>query len=214
MISLAEEHQRAPSRRGGMVLWVWSDSGDSQRQEILARCGFTHVAEADEHQWLRNLAEPIPDNSPGEGYIIRALGDESELPSRSWASWRAFHADEPDDKYDSDLSWYRNIQTAPLYRRDLDLVAIANTGNVAAFTTVWYDDVTRCGYFEPVGTVPEHQRHGLARSLLCEGMRRLRAMGAIQAMTIDGETPANALYESVLGPVHNISQPWEKRWSG
>ena len=86
----------------------------------------------------------------------------SELPSRSWASWRAFHSDDPDEKYDGDWSWYQNIQAAPLYRRDLDLVAIAPSGEVAAFTTTWYDDVTHSGYFEPVGTMPEHQRCGLA----------------------------------------------------
>ena len=112
----------------------------------------------------------------------------------------------------NDWTWYRNIQSAPLYRRDLDLVAISSNGEVAAFTTIWYDDVTRCGYFEPVGTVPEHQRCGLARSLLCEGMRRLKRSGATQVMTIGGEPPANGLYQTVLGPVYDLSQPWEKRW--
>jgi mycothiol synthase len=109
---------------------------------------------------------------------------------------------------------YLNIQAAPLYRCDLDLVAIAPEGDVAAFTTVWYDDVIRCGIFEPVGTKPEHQRCGLARSLLGEGMRRLKKMGATYAMTTGGTPPANALYQSVLGPYYDIHQPWEKRWPG
>ena len=212
MISLAEEHLRAPSRRGGLVLWVWSDAGDSQRQAILARRGFTHIADADEHQWRRSLEQPITENLVRDAYTVRSLGDISELPSRSWASWRAFHSDEPDEKYDSDWSWYLNIQAAPLYRRDLDLVAIATDGEVAAFTTIWYDDVTRCGCFEPIGTVPEHQRRGLASSLIIEGMRRLKRMGATQAVTSGGTPPANALYQSVLGPVYDLYQLWGKRW--
>ncbi len=214
MIALAEEKLRAPSRRGGTVLWVWSDAGDFQRLDLLERRGFSHIAEADEHQWRRSLELPIPDNPVREGYTIRSLGDISELPSRSWASWRAFHPDEPDEKYDPDWSWYQNIQSAPLYRPDLDLVAITPAGEVAAFTTIWYDDVTHSGYFEPVGTTPEHQRCGLARSLLCEGMRRLKCLGATQVMTIGGEPPANALYQSVLGPIYDLFQPWEKRWPG
>jgi mycothiol synthase len=214
MITLAEEEMRAPSRAGGLRLWVWSDSGDTQRHNLLERRGFTHIAEADEHQWRRSLELPIPDNPVREGYTIRSLGDVSELPSRSWASWRAFHPEEADEKYDTDWSWYQNIQSAPLYRPDLDQVAIAPSGVVAAFTTIWYDDVTRCGYFEPVGCMPEHQRCGLARSLLCEGMRRLKRMGATQAMTSGGEPPANALYQSVLGPVYDVYQPWGKRWPG
>jgi len=214
MIALAEEHLRAPSRRGGLGLWVWSDSGDSQRHNLLERHGFTHIAEADEHQWRRCLELPIPDNPVREGYTIRSLGDVSKLPSRSWASWRAFHPEEPDEKYDTDWSWYQNIQSAPLYHPDLDLVAIAPSGEVAAFATIWYDDMTRCGYFEPVGSTPDHQRCGLARSLLYEGMRRLKRLGATQVMTSGGELPANALYQSVLGPVYDVYQPWEKRWPG
>jgi mycothiol synthase len=214
MIALAEEHLRGPSRRGGLVLWIWCDGGDLQRQRILTEAGYTHIEDADEHQWLRDLQLPIPESPVYDGYTIRPLGDASELPSRSWASWRAFHSDEPDEKYDNDWSWYQNLQTAPLYRRDLDLVATAPSGKVAAFTTIWYDDITRCGYFEPIGCMPEHQRRGLARSLLCEGMRRLRKMGATQGMTSGGSIPANALYRSVLGPVYDLYQPWEKRWAG
>jgi len=210
MIVQAEDRLRAPSRAGGQVLLIWCDAGDIQRQGILEKRGYTHTGEVDEHQWLRDLTLPIPDSPVREGYMIRSLGEASELPSRSWASYRAFHPDEPASEYDPDWSWYLNIQSAPLYRRDLDLVAIAPGGEVAAFTTIWYDDVTRCGYFEPVGTMPEHQRHGLARSLLSEGMRRLKKMGATQAMTIGGSPPANALYQSVLGPVYDLSQPWEK----
>lgn len=212
MLGQAEAHLRTPSRRGGQALWAWADSVDDTRQGILAKRGYTHMAEHDEHQWRRDLVLPIPDKPVRSGYTIRALGDTSELPSRCWASWRAFHPEQPDEKYDSDVSWYLNIQNAPLYRRDLDLVAIAPTGEVVAFTTIWYDDVIRCGEFEPVGCMPEHQRRGLGSALLCEGMRRLKKMGAVQAMTAGGTPHANGLYQSVLGPVYEISQPWEKRW--
>ena len=212
MITLAEEHLRAPSRRGGEVLWIWSNSKDTGRYAILESRGYTPITDACEHQWRRNLRLRIPDNPVREGYLVRALGEASELPSRSWASWRAFHPDEPDEKYGNDSSWYLNIQSAPLYRRDLDLVAIAPAGEVAAFTTVWYDDVTRCGYFEPVGTMPEHQRLGLARALLFEGMRRLKRMGADLAVVGGESSHANAFYKTVVGPVYEFSQPWEKRW--
>jgi mycothiol synthase len=212
MVIIAEEHLRAPDRKDGLVLEVWSDAGDIQRQAILEKRGYSHLVYADEHQWLRDLNLPIPDKPVSEGYVIRPLGDASELPSRSLASLRSFHPDEPKAAYDTNWSWYLNIQSAPLYRRDLDLVAIASNGEVAAFTTIWYDDVTRCGYFEPVGTRPEHQRLGLAYALLCDGMRRLKKMGATQVMTIGGEPPANALYQSVLGPVYDLSQPWKKSW--
>lgn len=214
MIVQAETDLKTPSRRGDLGLWIWVDGEDTQRQGILKRRGYTHIEKADEHQWLYDLERPIPECPPRDGYTIRSLGEASELPARSWASWRAFHPEEPDEKYDHDWSWYQNIQSAPLYRRDLDLVAIAPSGEVAAFTTIWYDDVTRCGCYEPVGTMPEHQRFGLARTLMCEGMRRMKRMGATLGITTGGSLPANALYQAVLGPVFDLYQPWEKRWSG
>ncbi len=213
MIILAEEHLRVPSRRGGMVIWIWSDSADKMRQAILQGHGYTHRTDADEHEWLRDLELPVPVKPARDRYVIRSLGDIFELPARSWASWRAFHSEEPEENYVVDWTWYQNIQKAPLYWRDLDLVAIAPAGEVASFTTIWYDEVTRSGLFEPVGTMPEHQRLGLASALLAYGMQRLRVLGATLAMVSGGSLPANALYRSVFGPMYDIYQPWEKRWA-
>jgi TM2 domain-containing membrane protein YozV len=44
---------------------------------------------------------------------------------------------------------------------------------VTSLGTVWVDDVTRSGAFEPVGTPPAHQRRGLDKSVVCEGPRRV-----------------------------------------
>ncbi len=213
MIDYAEEHlQPAPTRDGGQVMWLWCDARDDQRQTILERHGFTPIHQAREHQWRRNLELPIPEKSLRQGYVLRPLGDVSELPSRCWASWRAFHPHESDEKYDRNTSWYQNIQAAPLYRHDLDLVVIAPSGEVVAFTTIWFENMTFCDYFEPVGTVPEHQRKGLGSALLCEGMRRLKYAGATLAMTVGGTPHANGLYQSMFEPEFDLSVPWEKRW--
>ncbi len=214
MIDYAEEHLRAPSRRGDHAVWLWCAAGDNQVQAILAKRGFTPIHNATEHAWRRSLEMPIPQKSIRQGYKIRPLGDVTELPSRCWASWKAFHPKEPDEKYNQDCSWYQNIQAAPLYRHDLDLVAITSSGEVAAFATIWYEDSTQTGYFEPVGTVPEYQRQGLGSALLCEGMRRLKGIGATLVLVVGGTIHANALYQSVVGPDFDLSVPWGKRWSG
>lgn len=213
MVAYAEDHLRAASRRGGQVMWIWANPGDSQRQAILEQRGYVPIHEAIEHHWRRSLEQAIPERSICEGYVIHPLGDINELPSRAWASWRAFHPHEPDEKYDADWSWYQNIQSAPLYRRDLDLVAVGPAGEIAAFATVWYDDETQSGYFEPIGTVPEHQRKGLASALMSEGLRRLKATGATLAIVVGGTLHANGLYQSIMGPEFDLSLPWEKRWN-
>jgi mycothiol synthase len=99
-----------------------------------------------------------------------------------------------------------------LYRRDLDLVAIAPDGAIASFCTIWFDDVTRSAYFEPVATIPAHQRRGLGKAVMNEGLRRLQRMGATMAL-VGGYSPeANGLYRSVMGPDHELNEPWVREW--
>ena len=208
MISQAEEYLKTTSRRGDLVLWVWLVSGDSLRQEILERRGYTHREDADEHQWRRDLEEAIPESPAREGYLIRSLGDVSELPLRSWASWRAFHPDEPDENYEG-WDWFVNIQSAPLYRRDLDIIAATPDGQIASFCTIYYDDATRSAVTPLVGTAASHQRRGLCKAVLCEGMRRLQKMGCTRIFSKATDPAAEALYGSVMN-VKYTSETWIK----
>jgi GNAT superfamily N-acetyltransferase len=143
--------------------------------------------------------------------LIRALEDESELPARSWISWKAFHPHEPEEKYEG-WEWYRNVQRAPLYRRDLDLVAAAPGGELVAFCTLWFDDVTHTAAFEPVGTHPAYQCKGLGRAIMAEGLRRVRELGATLCTVGSYSEAAGKLYASVGFTAYELSEPWVKLW--
>ena len=209
MVSLAQENL-AVRRENHQVLCVWVNPTDSLRMGILERSGYTK-GKWTERQWHRDLHAPIPEVSIAPQYQVRSLGDVDELPARSWASWRGFHPHEPDSKYEG-WEWYLNIQRCPLYRRDLDIVAVASGGEIASFCTIWYDDVTRSAYVEPVATVPEHQRRGLARAVISEGLRRLQRLGATRAFVGGLEPAPNALYASVMSPQHDLCEQWVKKW--
>ena len=208
MLAVAEERLADATPDGQRKLVVWAHQGDGLRCEMLARHGYA-PHRWPEYQRQRSLDLPIPDAPPPEGYVVRALGGPEELPARSWASWRGFHPNEPDAKYDG-WTWYRNVQGAPLYRRDLDIVAVAPLGEIASFCTLWYDDVTRTGYFEPVATVPEHRWRGLGKAVMCEAMRRVREMGATLVTVAGFSVAANALYSSVMGSEPEVMEGWEK----
>ncbi len=127
----------------------------------------------------------------------------------------AFYPGDPDE---ASGEWTRlcHLQRAPLYRRDLDMAAVAPGGEFAAFCTVWFDDVTRTGAFEPVGVAPVHRRRGLGRALMCEGLRRLERLGATVGCTsalaiVCSESPAAyALYTSVGFTEVDLVEPWVK----
>ena len=213
MLDVAEAQLAERQDDGTRRLFVWSPAHNTTRQTMLAQRGYAKD-DWPEHQWQRDLSGPVPDAPLAPGYTIRALGDGLELLERCYASGLGFHEGDIRVAVDNrnDPTWYRNIQTAPLYRRDLDLVAVAPDGAIAAFCTIWFDDVTRSAYFEPVATVPAHQRHGLGKALLTEGLRRLQRMGALVA-GVGGYSPAaNALYRSVMGDDYTLYDPWVKVW--
>lgn len=213
MLDVAEERLYATTSAGTWRLVVWAPAEDTLRQEIFQRRGYTRE-NWPEHQWRRQLDAPIPDVPLPQGYMIRPLGDGLELLERCYASGLGFHDGDIKIAVENrdDPTWYRNIQNAPLYRRDLDLVAVAPDGSIASFCTIWFDDVTRSAIFEPVATVPAHQRRGLGKALLTEGLRRLQRMGATTAFVGGYSAEANGLYRSVMGPEHDLDEPWMKEW--
>ena len=213
MLAVAEKHLLGVKISGKKFLWVWLDSEDTQCQEILKKGGYQLVTEPEtkEHQRCQELGSEIPEPAVPEGYHVRALGEADELPSRSWASYKAFHPDAPDDKYGG-WEWYLNIQRAPLYSRDLDIVAVSPQKEIVSFTTVWYDDVTKTAYFEPVGTHHAHQRRGLGKAVMTEGLRRVRQIGCTLAFVGGYSKAANALYSSAGFKDFDLSEPWVKEF--
>lgn len=212
MIVTAEERLAVVGEDGRRSLRLWVGEEEWQRKGILRQRGYVRQ-DWPEYQRRRPLVEPVPDVPVAAGYVVRPLGDVDELPARSWLSWLAFHPDEPAENYQG-WAWYPNVQRAPLYRRDLDIVAVAPDGELAAFCTVWFDDVTRTGTFEPVGTAPAHQRKGLGKAVMAEGLRRVQRLGATLAMVGSYSAGAGALYHSMGFVEYDLSEPWVKVWEG
>lgn len=206
MLVVAEERLAVPQPDGTLALEVWANERDACRHELLLRRGYRKIGWL-EYQRRQKLDRLIPEVLVPMGYTVRALGDVDELPARSWASWRAFHPDEPDDHYQG-WEWYRNVQRAPLYRRDLDMVAVARDGTIASFCTIWFDDVTRTGAFEPVGTIPEHQRRGLGKAVMTEGLRRLQRLGATMAYVASSGPGGHTLYAAAGFTDYELHGPW------
>jgi len=211
MLACAEKHYATLLEDGrcGLILPIFAD--DDPRQESATLCGFEKRPGWNHHYW-RNLDAPIPDITVPSGYTIRSMGTEDEHPARSWASWRAFHSDETDQNYDGDYSWYSNIQSTPLYRRDLDIVAAAQDGSIAAFCTIYYDDYTRSAVTVLVGTAAEHWRRGLGKAVIFEGMRRLKHVGCTRVFATASDEPADALYHSVMTDM-KVTDTWIKIWT-
>lgn len=208
MFARAEETLSYQDQAGRRIVYLPVFVDDLLRQEVLAGRGYLK-GEGKSHHWRRDLDQPIPEPPLVPGYVIRSMGTIEEHPARSWASWRSFHCEEPGENYDGDWSWYQNLQAAPLYRRDLDIVAAAPDGSIAAFCTIFYDDYTRSAVSVLVGTASEHWRRGLGKAALAEGMRRLQKLGCTRLFATAYDPPAYALYRSMFQTMQ-IAETWFK----
>ncbi len=161
-------------------------------REELARRGYRI---ADPVLVLRShMLDSIPRRQPLPHNYRLAEGD-SQAMSEGWTdAYREVFAPEP-----MLVETRKAVERSPIYRSDLDLVALDASGAVAAFVLAWFDPETNTGTLEPVGCCPSHRRQGLSRALMIEGLDRLALLGARRAFvtTSQARLPANMLYESV-----------------
>jgi mycothiol synthase len=220
IIAWAEE-QRAgvtPDEGKENTLKLPAFDGDTTRTGILARRGFVRqeaplvYSREDDHLVFRrrSIEGNLPDAPIAEGYTFRDMTGDADLEQRVAVHRSAFHPSK------MSVEKHRRVMTAPTYRPDLDIIAVAPDGSYAAYCIVWFDPGSQLGVFEPVGCHADHRQRGLASAVMVEGMRRVRDLGACTvAVTAHGGTVAsNRLYESLgfqtVGEIHM----WSKSFPG
>ncbi|MBN1136408.1 MAG: GNAT family N-acetyltransferase [Anaerolineae bacterium] len=139
------------------------------------------------------LDEPVAEPSLPDGLVARPVAGEQEAAARA-----AAHRDAFDSTRVTDEAYLRLMRT-PGYDRDLDMVAAAPDGTIAAFCLGWLDPANRVGEFEPVGTRQAFRRQGLGQAVALAGLRRMQARGAESVVVgpVDAaEEAAMRMYQS------------------
>ncbi len=142
---------------------------------------------------------------PGEpqGFHLRPLGGLEEAGAYTALHRAAFGSKNMSEE------WRRRTVTRPDYCADLDLVAQAEDGRLAAFCIGWYHPQGMgsgpAAQVEPLGVHPDFQRRGLGRALLAELFRRAALRGAAE-IYVDCDDypdgPAFGLYRSAGFEIH------------
>lgn len=125
---------------------------------------------------LKDLPEP---NFP-KGFRIQSMADENDLEKRRKIFGLSFRHKDP--KEWPSLFSYQELQRAPDYRKNLDLVVVAPKGDYVACCIVWIDHHNKIARLEPVGSIVL----GMGREVVMEGLRRAASMGAEKAYMESG----------------------------
>lgn len=185
------------------AITVWSLAADNYRNELLIDRGYKKQELNDYLNWCK-LDEYEPTVRLPEGYVIASYKDGFDLSSRIRCSARAF------DSREFSIDVYRFMQSAPDYDPALDLV-VKYGGNVVSLCTFWVDPANNLAYVEPVATAPEHQRKGLGRALLNEGLKRLKSSNIGTAYVGSTGDWRRSFYRSVGFTESVLCKPWTKR---
>ena len=144
----------------------------------------------------RSLAGSLDVTPLPEGFSLRPSRGAQDARLRSVTSHAAFGSSKPFEEY-----WPRTLRfmQSQVYVPEHEIFVVSPNGEIAAFCIIWTDERSKSGQFEPVATHPNFQRMGLGKSLLFEGLRRLKSEGMDEACvcTNDDNAAAIRLYESV-----------------
>jgi ribosomal protein S18 acetylase RimI-like enzyme len=189
---------------------VWVAEDDEVRIRWFEEHGFA-IAENHFVYFKRSLSGPLNGPPLLKGFSLRSSrGSEEDARLRSVASHAAFGSSKPFEKY-----WPRTLRfmQSPVYMAEHEIFVIAPNGQVAAYCIIWTDEVSKVGHFEPVGTHPDFQRKGLGKSLLFEGLHRLKSEGMTEAdvCTNHNNPAAIRLYESVGFPRNKRLLTYKKK---
>jgi len=208
MVAWAEAHLAAPNPAGHHQLELFVYDYDTPRQQLLKARGYTQMDYGGAIRRLHLSAWPPEPATLAADYALRTteptdMGNCQRIADLLNAAFnRNFH---------TAIEFQNFTHQAPCFRPDLDLVAVAPDGSFAAYVGIAYDEATRHAVFEPVCTHPDHRRHGLARTLMVEGLHRLRALGAADVSVDTGDMiPANRLYDSIGFTEVCLGHVWRK----
>lgn len=197
------ERLREAMREHGLPGRLRPTSGAEQtaKAALLNELGF--VIDRYSYTMERSLAEPIAEPQVLEGFTLREMAGPHE--AQAWVEmFNLSFIDHPNHS-PWNIEQVLHYLEEPIYRPELNLVAVAPDGTLAGFCWMLINPEENehtgrmIGEIEVLGTRRGYRKLGLGRALLLEGMRRLRQAGMETArlgVVANNPTGALKLYES------------------
>jgi predicted N-acetyltransferase YhbS len=177
MLKYAEDHMNMV-RQGVKQLYVYINDRDRSFQKIASDMGYV-TTEFREPMSRFAIPDPFPPVSVPDGFVLKTLEEKNDLREVDRVIWRGFnHGDEPPE---GAIEERKFMQSAPNFRKDLQIVVEAPDGHFVSYCGMWYEPINKIAYVEPVATDPDYRMMGLGKAAVLEGVRRSGKCGATVA---------------------------------
>ncbi|MBN1217663.1 MAG: GNAT family N-acetyltransferase [Anaerolineae bacterium] len=182
---------------------TYAQLDDMERQKLLTQLGYEDLGDHG-HMWTYDVSRPYPAVDLPPGFRIETLAENGAIEKHIAVERKTFN-----NTY-LNQAWFEGKSSAPSYSFDLDFCVVSPKGEHVAFCLAWIDPQNHIAEIDPVGTHPDYRQRGLAKAVLSECFRRLRARGVRYAYIGSAPEPnvSNRLYES-LQPIETYQ---ENRW--
>lgn len=146
-----------------------------------------------------DLSEPLEYSLP-DGYTMSPQGFAADPWQYQLVIHKGFDNEGIPDKWEDEF-----LNRIPHANEDLKTFAVTNN-EYCAHCGLWYSTGSTA-YVEPVATVPEHRKQGLAKSVVYEVCTRAKALGAKRATVISDQE----FYFRIGFTLSSEVYDWEKR---
>jgi len=183
MFSFCEAHL-GKDREGSRVIHLRIPSGSLQIEEIAMNRNYHQMPKKEEVSELC-LQQEFRVELP-KGFSFK-YGDEVSHNEKGRCHARAFGYYENIKYRERAPIGYQQMCLTPDYRAGFDIYVASPDNEIAAFATMWYDEVNRIGMLEPVGTIPEYRRMGLGRASILQLVTQAQEAGGRRVYVGSGQ---------------------------
>ena len=176
MLEYAEDHLHARLDDGRGYLRAYINDFDTEFESIAERQGYQKRDDATQPTTQYIITSPFPAIVVPDGFRLKSLAEDNDLRKSDRVLWRGFN--HPGEPPANGIDGRKQMQSAPNFRKDLNIVAVAPDGNFVAYSGIWYLPAHNIAYIEPVATDPDYRRLGLGTAVVLEGIRRCGELGA------------------------------------
>jgi predicted N-acetyltransferase YhbS len=179
VLDYAEGQLYGLSRTGRRYVHAYIHDRDSAFAALARSRGYHRAPAYDRPISQFIIPDAFPEITVPDGYHLKSLQEDNDMHKIDRVLWRGF--DHEGESPPENVAGRKKVQSAPSFRKDLNIVVEAPDGHFVSYSGTWYAATNRYAYVEPVATDPDYRRRGLGRAAVLEGIRRCAELGATVA---------------------------------
>lgn len=147
-------------------------------QEAVKKAAMKHgyIQTGNWNEMVYDFDKPLQYDLP-DGFRFTEVG-KLNVEKAVECCWKGFNHEETEGPWDGDAESGYHLKMAPHETAQYAVAVENEKGEYVCYAGMWWTPENNLAYMEPLCTVPEYRRKGLAAAALAELYRRMKPLGA------------------------------------